>query len=128
MDLLEWLQSRAMKIRGLKHIVCRERLRELGLFRLEKKRLWVDLLAAFQYLKKVHKKGIERLFTKAFSDRTGGNGFKLKERRFSLDIRKKFFTRRIVRHRNRFLREVVNTWLLEVFKVKLDATLSKLIR
>ncbi|KFR11211.1 hypothetical protein N306_09593, partial [Opisthocomus hoazin] len=55
------------------------------------------------------------------------NGYNLNEGRFRLDIRKKFFTMRVVKHWNRLPREAVDAPSLSVFKVRLDGALSNLV-
>ncbi|PKU41382.1 hypothetical protein llap_8313 [Limosa lapponica baueri] len=114
-------------IRGLEHLSYEDRLRELGLFSLEKRRLWGDFIKGFQYLKGAYRRDEEGLFMRECSYRTRGNGFKLEEGRFRLDTRKKFFTVRVVRHWNRLPREVADAPSLEAFETRLDGTLSNLV-
>jgi len=111
----------------MEHFSCEDRLRELELFSLEKRRLRGDLTAIFQYLKGAYKKDGEGLFTKACRDRARGNGCRLKEGRCTLDTRKQFFTLRVVRHWHRLPREVVDAPSLKVFKARLDGVLSNLV-
>ena len=90
-------------IRGLKHLSYEVRLKELGLFTLEKRGLQADLNTAFQYLKGDYKQKRNQHFTQVDSDRARG---KLK---------------------TGLLREVVNVLSLEVFKARLDSVLGSLI-
>ena len=102
-------------------------MRELGLFSLEKTRLQGDLTAAFQYLKGVYKQEGEQLFKRVDRDRTSGNGLKLRQGRFRLDIRRKFFTQRVVTHWHRLPKEAVDAPSLEAFKARLDVALVSLV-
>jgi len=69
----------------------------------------------------------DKLFSEACCDRTSSNGCKLREGRFRLDIRKKFFTMRVVKHWNGLPREVAEAPSLETFKARLDGALSNLV-
>ncbi|GAB0206191.1 mitochondrial enolase superfamily member 1 [Grus japonensis] len=87
MELLEQVQRRATKmIKGLEHLSCEDTLRELGLFSLEKRRLWGNLIAVFQYLEGAYKKERDQLFSRACSDWTRANDFKLKEVRYKEEM------------------------------------------
>ena len=110
MDRLERVQRRATKmIQGLGSLLYEERLRELSLFSLEKRKLKGDLITMFQYLQGGYKEDGNFLFTRSHMEKTWGNGYKLLLGRFQLDARGKFFTMRTISHWNNLLREVVDS-------------------
>ncbi|PKU42973.1 hypothetical protein llap_6734 [Limosa lapponica baueri] len=111
-ELLERVQQRAAKmIRGLEHLPYEERLRDLGLFSPEKRRLRGELLNAYKYLKEGCQGDGISIFPVVPSGRTRGNGHKLEYKKFHLNTKRNFFTLRVAEHWDRLPRGVVECLL-----------------
>ena len=128
MELLERVQRRARKmIRGLEHLSVRKGWESWGCSARRRDSCGEILeQPSSTWSGPIGKRG-ENLFSRVYYDTTRSNGIKLREGRFRLDIRKTFFTVRVVKHWNRLPREVVEAPFLETFKAWLDGALSNLV-
>jgi len=114
-------------MRGLEQLSYEERLRELGLVSLKKRKLRGDLIKAYKYLKCGCQQDGTRLSSAVPSDRTRSSGHKLKHRKFHLNMRKNFFTLSVTEQWNRLPREVVESPSLKILKTRLDVFLCNLL-
>jgi len=97
------------------------------LFSLKKRRLRRDLINSYKYLKGGCQEDEARLISLVPSDRTRGNGHKLKHRKFLLNMSKNFFPLRVTEHWNRLPRGVADSPSLEILKIRLDEVLCNLV-
>ena len=124
-DNMERVQRRASRIiRGQQGRPYEERLRDLNLFSLHKRRLRGDLVACYKLVRGDQQALWESLFPQALPGVTRNNGHKLAEGRCRLDIRRRYFTVRAARIWNQLPSKVVLAPTLGVFKRRLDEHLA----
>lgn len=117
---LEKVQRRATKlVKGLEDHSYEERLQELNLFSLEKRRLRGDMILMYKCCTGDDPSIGKKLFSSK-ANKTRGHSLKLEEKRFNLKTRRRFFTVRTVRMWNSLPQAVVSAGSMATFKRLLD--------
>ena len=106
--------------KGLEHLLYEERLSELGLFSLEKRRPRGDLINVCKYHKCERQRDIANFFSAVCRDWTRGNSLNLEHRKLLTNVQKNFFMVRVTEHWNRLPRWVLESSSLEIFKILMD--------
>ncbi len=125
-DLLEKVQRRATKmIKGMRDYSYEDRLMKTGLTTLKLRRDRVDLIQVFKMIKNLDDIPEEIFFKRDYNSRTRGHSLKLSKSYCRTDVRKYFFSNRIVDQWNRLPEHVVSSSTLNQFKNRLDIFLNK---
>ena len=125
-ERLERVQARATKlIPEIRHRNYQTRLRELGLFSLETRRLRGQLIEVFKILRGFEKIDHRKLFTLS-QNNTRNHGWKLELPRFRTTLVGNFFTYKVCDTWNRLPESVVNSDTVDQFKKRLDEVIGDL--
>ncbi len=111
---------------GMEGIRYEERLEKLGLFSLERRMLWSDLIEVYKLMRGVDRMDSQKLFPRVEESISRGHRFKLRGARFKGDVRCKFFTQRVVGAWNSLPVEVVEADVIETLKGRLDKYMNRM--
>ena len=124
-DKLEGVQRRMTKlIPRLRNKPYKERLSELNLFSLTKRRLRGDLIEVFKIIKGIENMDMKKYFTIGTSNITRNNGYKIVGKRFQTNEAKHFFFNRVVNIWNGLPSNVIDCFTTEILKKRLDVYLA----
>jgi len=127
-ELLEWVQHRFTRmLPGLRTLPYVNRLQFLGLWSLEERRNHADLLEVFRVYKGWSRISFDRMFTISNVTVTRGHTAKITKNRCRLDLRRHFFSERVIDRWNRLPQHIIDSVTLNAFKSGLDRLRSALI-
>ena len=112
-------------IQELRNLPYKDRLKHLNLHSLERKMARGDMIEVLKWVKGTSKENIDQVLKISSQDRTRGNGYKLENLRFRIDLGRYWFTNRLVNDWNRLGRHVVNAESIGSFKKWLDESMDR---